>query len=219
MINQQAAAQDLKVIRSLMERATIYRTISGPTALFGAVLALVTAAVFSWLSLRDGVEPSALHFVAAWLVILALAAGFNFLLIHRDAARRNDLFVSPGMRLALRTISPPLFVGGLLGISLTLFHGDPAHGAIVWILCYGLALCATAGFAPKSIKILGAAFLCSGTLLLFLWHAVDAVREAPAVLVGSLFMGATFGLLHLVYAFCVGVRGPLQMQSHDGATA
>ena len=123
------------------------------------------------------------------------------------------------MRLALRTISPPMFVGGALGISLTLLYGDPAYGSIVWIFCYGLALCATAGFAPKSIKILGAAFILSGTLLLLLWHNVDAIREAPAVLAGSLFMGATFGLLHFVYAFCVGFKGPLLPPSHDTHSA
>ena len=42
MTDQELAADHLKIIRSLMERATVYRAISAPAALFGGIIALVT---------------------------------------------------------------------------------------------------------------------------------------------------------------------------------
>jgi len=202
MIDQPAAARDLPTIRSLMERATIYRTISGPTALFGAVLSLLTALALGALSIA-GAPIGGFSFVLLWIVVLVITTTVNFALIHRDSVRRDEPFLSSGMRLALRTIAPPMFVGGIIGITLALRFDQSAFAAIVWILCYGLALCATAGFAPKSIKLLGAAFIASGAALLPVWFLVETFVGSAPIFLGAAFMGATFGLLHLVYGICV----------------
>jgi len=202
MIDQQTAARDLHAIRSLLERATLYRTISGPTALFGAVLSLLTALALGALSLTSA-PIGGFGFVLLWIVVLVVTTTFNFALIHRDSVRRDESFLSSGMRLALRTIAPPMFVGGIIGITLALRFDQSAFAAIVWILCYGLALCATAGFAPKSIKLLGAAFIASGAGLLPIWYVVDTFIAPASIFLGAAFMGSTFGLLHLIYGICV----------------
>ena len=43
MIDRSNAEEDLRIIRTLMERATIYRAISAPTALVGGLLAILAA--------------------------------------------------------------------------------------------------------------------------------------------------------------------------------
>ena len=48
MKSPDAAAEHLRTIRSLMERATVYRAISGPGALLGGVLALGVGGVLLW---------------------------------------------------------------------------------------------------------------------------------------------------------------------------
>ncbi len=201
-MHHQSAAEHLRVIRSLMERATVYRAISAPAALAGALLALALATLLAWESEKE-VAPA--EFVLLWILVLAVASAVNFTLLWKDSVRRGDSFVSPGMRLALRSILPPMLAGGVLGIGQALAHGNLGYCAILWILCYGLALCATAGFAPKSIKRLGGAFLIAGLLLAIAWHA-GAFSHWSQVSAASIFMGTTFGLLHLVYALCVGLR-------------
>ena len=43
------ALEHLKVIRGLMEKATVYRAVSVPTAIIGGLLALVASAAFYFL--------------------------------------------------------------------------------------------------------------------------------------------------------------------------
>lgn len=183
------AEENLRVIRSLMEKATVYRAISAPGALVGglAALAISACAIGS-----KGDVP----FVPVWLGALALTSVANFFLLHRDAARRGEPFVSPGMRLALRAMLP-----GFLGGGLCLFVAGaigPALLAALWVLFYGISLLAAAHFAPKSICWLGRAFFAAGAALLGsgVWFGGD-----PHVI-----MGATFGVFHLVYAACTWPR-------------
>ena len=70
----------------------------------------------------------------------------------------------------------------------------------VWIAFYGLALLATALFAPRSLVFLGWAFLLTGLLILF-WP--KSLGDDPRGMFPNLAMSATFGLYHLVYAACV----------------
>jgi hypothetical protein len=51
MSTQQAALENLRVIRSLMEKAHIYRTISVKAALEGGVFAIL-AAVAGWITIE-----------------------------------------------------------------------------------------------------------------------------------------------------------------------
>jgi len=206
MTSAEAAAEHLKVIRSLMERATTYRAISAPGACVGGLLALATSAFLAMTGKSDGTLISATLFTLLWLCALVVSSLANATLLARHASQRGEPFVSPGMKLALRSLAPPLFVGGVLGITQAVLLHQPAHCAITWIFCYGLALLATANFAPKSIRHLGSAFIGSGVLLLFVWHFKEGFPSLPETTTGALFMALTFGLLHLVYALAVGLN-------------
>ncbi len=209
MSEQARAAEHLRIIRSLMERATIYRAMSAPSALVGGTLSLLVAG--SWVSYHQYSEraadlPPALldrWFLWQWLGVLALTGASNLLFLHRDARRRGDPFLSPGMKLAISAMSPSLSVAAVLTI-LFVTQNYTRILAPMWVVLYGLALLSTAPFAPRSIERLGLVFLCAG-LGVILMPAISVVA-APAtnsVLFPHLLMGFTFGLFHIVYAACV----------------
>jgi hypothetical protein len=200
------AEADLRVIRSLMERATVYRAISAPAALVAGFLSIF-AAVAIYLndetSINRPVQCRA--FAAIWLIVLILAVAANAFFIWREAKKGGRPFISSGMKLSLRAIAPNL----LIPAALTLwFLVEGYKGAtelelvIAWIVFYGLALLSTGLFAPRSLVCLGWAFLLTALALPALKNALG---ELPANL-PNIAMGITFGLYHLIYAVCAWPR-------------
>ncbi len=216
MSHQADALEHLRVIRSLMEQAHVYRAISAPAALMGGGFALGLSLwqLRAGLVLREVTSP--LAFALPWLLLLVLVSSFNTLLLWREARLRGRPFVSPGMRAALRALCPPLLVGGVLGLGLMLRFHNLTLGALVWVLCHGLALLATASFSPRSLVRLGWGFVVVGLALFLAWAGNEQVRllpsdEAPAAVV----LGLTFGLLHITYAVAVFLRRPTDPDAHD----
>lgn len=206
MIPQQDALEHLRVIRSLMEKAHIYRAISAPAALLGGVLAVACAGWNGWLAAKNAgvVDSGSEVFLIQWLAILLVSAVVNVWLLAREAARRGQPLVSDGMRMALRAIAPPLLAGGVLGIGLVVHLQAHVMAAVVWTVCYGLALLSTASFSPRSLVRLGWVFVLLGLALFWAWAASSDIRllrgdEALA----SVIMGVTFGLCHLGYGVAV----------------
>lgn len=216
MSHQADALEHLRVIRSLMEQAHVYRAISAPAALAGGLAALGLS-LWQWragLALQEAASP--LAFAVPWLLLLVLVSVFNALLLWREARRCGRPLVSPGMRAALRALCPPLLVGGVLGLGLMLRFHNLTLGALIWVLCHGLALLATASFSPRSLVRLGWGFVAAGLALFLAWAGNDQVRllpsdEAPAAVV----LGLTFGLLHVGYAVAVFLSRPTDTDVHD----
>jgi hypothetical protein len=200
------AEQDLRVIRSLMERATVYRAISAPAALVAGFLSIFAAAMI-YLS-DQGSMNRPVHgraFAVIWLIVLILAAASNAFFIWREAKKDGRPFISSGMKLSLRAIAPNL----LIPAAVTLwFLVDGYKGAtepelvVAWIVFYGLALLSTGLFAPRSLVCLGWAFLLTALAIPALRNAVG---DLPANL-PTIAMGLTFGLYHLIYAVCAWPR-------------
>jgi hypothetical protein len=204
MQTQNEAEEHLRVIRSLMEKATIYRAVSAPTALAGGIAAVVAAApavqnLFAQWAYADS-------FRTRWLLALLVTLSTNTLLIFREARRRGDPLVSPGMRAALRALLPPMLCGGVF---FAIF--GPAHIPAFLAMFYGLGLLATGHFAPHSMVWLGWSFLLAGlaTLVLSLtsWLSFSPVPDYV--------MAATFGGFHFVYAACTWPR-PVQSAAMSG---
>jgi len=196
-----SAQENLRVIRTLMERATIYRAISAPTALVAGLLSiLVAAAIFlSEANLTVGRPIRARQFALAWVIVLILSLAANTFFVWREARKTGRPFISPGMKLALRAIAPCLlipaaftgwfFTTGYLG-------GEELELVVVWVAFYGLALLSTALFAPRSLAVLGWAFLFTGLSIPALVNWIEGLPgDIP-----DLAMGITFGLYHLIYA-------------------
>ena len=190
------AEEHLRVIRSLMEKATIYRAVSAPTALAGGVAALLVSPPWvqnlflKWLVPADS-------FRVRWFLALVFTLAVNALLILREARRRGDPLMSPGMRAAMVALLPPILCGAVFFLIM-----GPIHTPVYLSLFYGLALLATGHFAPRSIVWLGWGFLVAGLAGYLL--IVDG--QIPALCTPDLFMVLTFGGFHLVYAACTWPR-------------
>jgi hypothetical protein len=208
MSTPQEAEEHLRVIRSLMERSTIYRAISAPVALVGGLASLAACALFALNADTSNDEGANLYFLAAWLVVLTITALANIYFLWNDATRRGDVFLSPGLRAALRALLPSCLTAGVLSCLLFL-AGNSYFLPLIWIILYGLGLLATQHFAPRSIILLGWAFLAGG-----LCSVVGLCWEGPYWFsehlwrIPNLAMGATFGLFHLVYAACAWLKKP-----------
>jgi hypothetical protein len=191
MTTQEEAVEQLRVIRSVMERATIFRALSGETALIGGAAALAAA----WLS--EGRHLWA--WAVWWLVGLALVIAFNVFQIFRVKLAFKRPFWSSGLRVALRGVMPSLIAGGFLGLIFVRADQDRA-AACMWILHYGLALLAIREFAPKSMVWLGWAFVIFGVVSL---AGITGVADDVAIwmqrLNGSRLMAISFGGFHLIY--------------------
>jgi len=216
MTESDYASQQLRVIRSLMERATIYRSLSAPTALVGGLLSFggFATAYYSAEYLR---EPfSAREFLVLWLVILVLTCFANTLFLWRGSAQRGDPFFSPGMKSALLSVAPAFVSAAILSF---MIH-RPIHLAILWMAFYGIGLLATQQFAPRSLIVLGTTFFLTGCALLVSWKPLfmPPGHPEPSALVVSGIMAATFGGYHLVYAVAVWALGEERAEASSPAT-
>jgi hypothetical protein len=200
------AEADLRVIRSLMERATVYRAISAPAALVAGFLSIFAAAAIylnDQTSINRPVQGRA--FGAIWLIVLILAVAANAFFIWREAKKDSRPFISSGMKLSVRAIAPNLLIPAAVTIWFLVagYKGAAEQEVVVvWIAFYGLALLSTALFAPRSLVSLGWAFLLTALALPAL---KNLVAELPANL-PNIAMGITFGLYHLIYAVCAWPR-------------
>src|SRR5450631_2575572 len=101
-----SASRQLRVIRSLMERATIYRSISAPTALVGGLLSLGGFATAYYAKHHRHHPLTPTEFLIVWLVILILTSFTNIFFLSRGAVLRGESFFSPGMKWALTSVAP-----------------------------------------------------------------------------------------------------------------
>lgn len=197
MTTHQEAADQLRAIRSMMERATIFRALSGEAALVGGAVSIAAG----WISQSKG----GWAWGTVWLSGLALALIFGIWQLFRSAAANDKAVWSHGIKVALRGSLPSLIVGGFLGL-LYLKYGMPGSemtAASVWILHYGLALLAIREFAPKSMTWLGIAFILTGigsfSAMTFIQTATPILNKLGA----SGLMAATFGGFHLLYGAAI----------------
>ena len=210
MDEQARAEEHLRVIRSLMERVTVYRAISAPTALVGGLSSALAA---WWILEQSGFIGDIIQerpittrdFISIWFLPLLLTASANTFFLRREAGRAGRPFLSPGLRLALRSLLPALLVGAAVTFIAWRNPSDldgPLILALTWTSCYGLALLGTANFAPRSLTILGWSFVVTAVFWLLLLSA-PTVPYIPLVhgqVGATLIMGLTFGFYHLLYA-------------------
>jgi hypothetical protein len=204
MSERSTAEEDLRVIRTLMERATVYRAISAPSALVAGLLSILAAGLAYY---NDNIHPllgrpvRPREFCTIWIVVLILALLANAYFVWREAKNAGRPFISSGMKLALRAIAPTLVIPAAFTVwfyNTGYLGGQEFELVVVWVAFYGLALLSTALFAPRSLSLLGWAFLLTSVSvsvpLLSDW--IDNVTDD----VPNTVMGVTFGFYHLIYA-------------------
>jgi hypothetical protein len=226
MNEQERAEEHLRTIRRLMERATIYRAISAPTALVGGVLSLLACGFFLRVPFFLNWNPASIVlpppdcFLPIWLVVLLLTAAANTLFIVIGAKKRNEPVFSASMKAALYALAPAFIAGGVLTFCFGGMIWDPMLDFIIgigWAAFYGLGLLATAHFAPRSLTLLGWAFFLSSMIALLLLRLSGQISlhigrvgfadwNPYQYYFGPIFMALTFGLFHLIYAACAWPR-------------
>jgi hypothetical protein len=194
------AAEHLQVIRTLMERAALYRRALAPIMSFNGIVGLAAAAL-GW-ALQVG-SPRA--FILFWAGVGVVAVAGSFLLVRRQALKESEAFWSPPTRRVTQAMLPPL-VAGLMVSVVVLVRAGPAAGQpdklegllwlpLLWVVLYGCAFHAAGFFMPRGMRLFGWAFIIGGCGL----FAGGAPSWAHPLDYGQGIMACFFGGLHLAY--------------------
>jgi hypothetical protein len=201
-MNGDWAARNLQTIRTLMERAAVYRRALAPIMITVGCIGLA-AAVLGWT--LEIVEPR--PFILYWLVVAVLSCLIALGLVRRQALQAKEPIWSPPARRVAQAAIPCLTAGLLVGVVLlpVLPHlpKDPPNLDRVigmvwlplgWVVLYGCAMHAAGFFLPRGIKILGWTFILGGFLLF-----ASGIPTLPRGMYSHGIMGLFFGLLHQAY--------------------
>ena len=197
------AAEELKVIRQLMERPIRVSTMSGLSGIVAGLAAVAGVALDQYFWGRFEPQTAVLVNLAVWIGVL-VAAGGGVLVLTRLRERRRGM---PGWsRIKTRillTILPAFVAGAGLTAAITgRYYVTGTWDAIaqgylipaIWMLFYGVALWQLGEFSPGEVRLLGAAFILAGV-------AAGLYPYLPYVT-----LGLTFGGFHFVYGIVVWIR-------------
>jgi hypothetical protein len=192
-MDTQRAAENLQVIRTLMERTALYRRALAPIML--SVGTIGTAA---------GVAGYLLNFANMrvfgfyWLGVAVAAVAVAFLLARRQALKDREPFWSTPTRRVTQALLPALGSGLCLAIVLT-FAADEEMMLFFVLLClffYGCAVHAAGFFMPRGMKLFGWLYIAGAALLLV---GLVILKPDTTFRFGSVVMGSFFGVLQLAY--------------------
>jgi len=178
------ASDDLRFIRSTMERAAAFTAIPGWGGVLMGLIALFAAAAASGAATRT-----------AWLLTWLCAAVLAFLVGATDMANKlraggNSLYHGPASRFAAALV-PSVAAGAFLTLGLGragLF--DVLPGA--WLLCYGAGVVSAGSLSTIAVRIMGVSFMLFGAGALL----------SPAAW-GNAWMAAGFGGLHILFGIWI----------------
>jgi hypothetical protein len=202
-MEEDRAAEELKVIRQLMERPVRYSTMSGLSGILAGCAALAGLGLDWRISGAYWESP----YTAMWLNMLVwvgvfCVAALGVVALTRIRERRQGMpFWSAVKRRILLTILPPFAVGAALTLVIVVrWHlgvGSDGWGLIpaIWMLFYGLALWQAGEFSVPEVRFMGAAFLLGGLATAMFFSACPYWA-----------MGVAFGGFHILYGLIVWAR-------------
>lgn len=174
------AIDNLRFIRSTLERAESFTGVPGVGGVAVGVIALVASVVAH-------TQDSTVGWFAVWIAAAAIAASLGIAAVVAKLRRAGGSpFTMQGRRFAL-SYTPPLLAGAIITAALAA-NGALAMLPAVWLLLYGTAVVAGGAFSVRIVPVMGIIFMLLGC----------AAFVAPAAW-GDAFMAAGFGGLHLVF--------------------
>lgn len=187
------AAENLQVIRTLMERSTLYRRALAPVMLVSGVIGIGAAAVPRGVNLNTNRA-----FAVFWLCVCAVTVVAAFLLVRRQSLKDAEVFWSVPTRRVTHALLPAFLVGVLAGVFNVLNENPWRAGLLaqLWVIVYGCALHAAGFFMPRGIKLFGWLFVLGGCALTFATQSWPELRSTEAA---HYVMGVFFGVFHLAY--------------------
>lgn len=180
------AADNLRFIRETMERATSFTAISG----LGYILMGVTAAGAAWLA---AVQPTAVRWLAVWMVELVVAGAIAVGLTARKARAQGERIRSYAGRKLVLAFMPPMVMGGLLTAA-ALLAGDRGLVPGIWLGLYGAGVMTGGAYSVRVIPLMGAAFMALS--------AVALLTPVP----GDLLLALGLGGLHVLFGLLIWRR-------------
>jgi hypothetical protein len=194
-MDNQWASENLQVIRTLMERAAVYRRALAPIMSVAGVFGMVGATVPCFVEIA-----SVRAFAGYWMAVAMGAMGVSFLLVRRQALRAEETFWSPPTRRVTRAFLPAAVVGLAAGVSALAAGGGGLGTAwdlsVAWTMLYGCGLHAAGFFTVRGIKLFGWIQIVCGAGL---WVAASQWEGLRATEAAHYVMGTFFGVGHLAY--------------------
>lgn len=194
-MDTQRAAEHLQVIRTLMERAALYRRALAPIMLSVGTLGI--AAGIAGYSLK--IEQMR-GFGMFWLGIAVAAVAVAFLLARQQALKDREPFWSSPTRRVSQALMPALGSGLCFAVVFTISNDEEMLPFFV-LLClffYGCAVHAAGFFMPRGMRLFGWIYIAGATLLLVMLFITETELTFP---LGSMLMGSFFGVLQVAYGF------------------
>jgi hypothetical protein len=187
------ASENLQVIRTLMERSTVYRRALAPIMLVSGLLGIAGATVTCFVELETNRQ-----FSLYWLSVGVLATLAALLLVRRQALKEAEAFWSVPTRRVGRAVLPAFLAGLLAGILYVIAPTPLPESAwllaIAWLVLYGCGLHAAGFFMKRGIKLLGWFFIIGGAVTAYLSQFRPQLQTSE---MAHYLMGIFFGLLHL----------------------
>lgn len=183
---------DIKHIRSMMERSSKFLSLSGMSGISAGLFALIGAGVgYFILSIQFTFTNSLLCDFVILAILVLICAGISGLFFCMRKAKKNGskLWLPVTIQI-LKDFSVPMCVGGLFCIIL-IFQNATRMVAPSMLIFYGLALIAAGSHTYRDIRVLGACEIILGLLAgIFVYN-------------GLLFWAIGFGVLHIVYGIVI----------------
>jgi hypothetical protein len=187
------AAENLQVIRTLMERSTLYRRALAPVMLVTGVIGMAAAVVSCFVHIDTNRQ-----FALLWLAVSVVTLLAGLLLVRRQALKEAEPFWSVPTRRVTQALLPAFLVGLLAGVFNVVNENlwSASLLAQLWVIVYGCALHAAGFFMPRGIRLFGWLFVIGGCVLIFAAQSWPYLRTTDAA---HGVMGGFFGVLHLAY--------------------
>ncbi len=198
-----ANLDDIKHIRSMMERSSKFLSISGMSGVLAGTFAIIGAILAHFvLEGKLSFTHSLLYdliLIAVVVLVSAISVGLSFSV--RKARKSNSKLWMPVTLQIAKDFSVPLVVGGLLCIIL-ITKNISFMVAPCMLIFYGLGLIAAGSRTFRDVKILGACEIVLGL--------------AAAVVVGYdlIFWGIGFGVLHIVYGILIYYKYDMKSENN-----
>lgn len=192
--------EDLKEIKTLMQKSTKFISLSGLSGVFAGIYALIGAYVaYQYLELYDsirhlftniGLQRIANKFVIFLLLdatlILFLSIATSVFLTYRKVKQNKENIFSPTAIRLIINIMIPLTTGGIFSLIL-LSYGLIGLIAPSMLIFYGLALVNASQYTLRDIRYLGYLEIFTGIVSM-----LDIGN-------GLFYWSFGFGVLHIIY--------------------